>query len=164
MKTSLTSKCLFLTTIRHFESGFARSGLLGVYCSTTATICFVNHFEVCKQLWTFWKFLRITRSGVIVYIVKLCFSQVQKFTHILVVSLYVRRFSRNQGCSQPHNPGWVSFTFLIFPSNFWSFFLIFLQTLLIFFLILVLRVGESSTREGPGYATGRNPHCDDQVL
>ena len=27
------------------------------------------------------------------------------------------------------------------------------QTLLIFFLILALRVGESPTREGPGYAT-----------
>ena len=32
-------------------------------------------------------------------------------------------------------------------------FLIFPQTLLIFFLILTLRVGESPTREGPGYAT-----------
>ena len=28
------------------------------------------------------------------------------------------------------------------------------QTLLIFFLISVLRVGESPTREGPGYASG----------
>ena len=38
--------------------------------------------------------------------------------------------------------------------KFWSIYLIFPQTLLIFFLILVLRVGGSPTREGPGYATG----------
>ena len=47
-----------------------------------------------------------------------------------------------------------SSTFLIFSSNLDQFFLIFPQTLLIFFLILALRVGESPTREGPGYATG----------
>ena len=43
-----------------------------------------------------------------------------------------------------------------FPHFFLKFrfiFLIFPQTLLIFFLILALRVGESPTREGPGYAT-----------
>ena len=34
-----------------------------------------------------------------------------------------------------------------------SCFVIFPQTLLIFFLILALRVGDSPTREGPGYAT-----------
>ena len=37
--------------------------------------------------------------------------------------------------------------------KFWSIFLIFPQTLLIFFLILALRVGKSPTREGPGYFT-----------
>ena len=40
-----------------------------------------------------------------------------------------------------------------FPHFFLKFRSIFPQTLLIFFLILALRVGESPTREGPGYAT-----------
>ena len=50
-------------------------------------------------------------------------------------------------------PGGKSSTFLIFSPNFDHFFLIFPQTFLIFFLILALRVGESPTREGPGYDT-----------
>ena len=59
-----------------------------------------------------------------------------------------------QGRSQPHSPGWArvplsSFFFL----QFWSIYLIFPETLLFFFLILVLRVGGLPTREGPGYAT-----------
>ena len=37
--------------------------------------------------------------------------------------------------------------------KFWSIFRKFPQTLFTFFLILVLRVGDSPTREGPGYAT-----------
>ena len=41
-----------------------------------------------------------------------------------------------------------------FPHFFLKFRSIFPQTLLIFFLILALRVGESPTQEGPGYATG----------
>ena len=56
-----------------------------------------------------------------------------------------------QGCRQPHSPGWarvplssffpqISIKFSYFSSNF-------------FFLILALRVGESPTQEGPGYAT-----------
>ena len=50
------------------------------------------------------------------------------------------------------------FHFPHFFLKFWTSFLIFPQTLLIFVLILVLRVGESPTREsptreGPGYAT-----------
>ena len=40
-----------------------------------------------------------------------------------------------------------------FPHFFLKFRSIFPQTLLIVFLILALRVGESPTREGPGYAT-----------
>ena len=40
-----------------------------------------------------------------------------------------------------------------FPHFFLKFRSIFPQTSLIFFLILALRVGESPTREGPGYAT-----------
>ena len=50
-------------------------------------------------------------------------------------------------------PGGQEFHFPQFSSNFDQFFLIFPQTLLIFFLILALRVGESPTWEGPGYAT-----------
>ena len=51
-------------------------------------------------------------------------------------------------------PGGQEFHFPPFFLKFWSIFLIFPQTLLIFFLILALRVGDSPTREGPGYATG----------
>ena len=40
-----------------------------------------------------------------------------------------------------------------FPHFFLKFQSIFPQTLLIFFLILALRLGDSPTREGPGYAT-----------
>ena len=44
-----------------------------------------------------------------------------------------------------------------FPHFFLKYRSIFPQTLLIFFLILALRVGDSPTREGPGYATGVAP-------
>ena len=47
-----------------------------------------------------------------------------------------------------------------FPHFFLKFLSIFPQTLLIFFLILALRVGESPTREGPGYATKERPLFD----
>ena len=50
-------------------------------------------------------------------------------------------------------PGGQEFHFPHFFLKFRSIFLIFPQTLPIFFLILALRVGESPTREGPGYAT-----------
>ena len=50
--------------------------------------------------------------------------------------------------------GGQGFHFPAFFLKFWSIFLTFPQTLPIFFLILALRVGESPTREGPGYATG----------
>ena len=50
-------------------------------------------------------------------------------------------------------PGGQEFHFPQVSSYFDPFFLIFPQTLLIFFLIWALRVGESPTREGPGYAT-----------
>ena len=54
-------------------------------------------------------------------------------------------------------PDGQNFHFPHFFLKFWSIYLIFPQTLLIFFLILVLQVGGSPTREGPGYATDRNP-------
>ena len=50
-------------------------------------------------------------------------------------------------------PGGQEFHFPHFFLKFWSSFLIFPQILLLFFLILALQVGESPTREGPGYAT-----------
>ena len=50
-------------------------------------------------------------------------------------------------------PGGQEFHFPHFFLKFWSIFLIFPQTLLIFFLILAIQVGDSPTREGPGYAT-----------
>ena len=51
-------------------------------------------------------------------------------------------------------PGGHELHFPNFFLKFRSVLLIFPQTLLIFFLILVLRVGDSPTWEGPGYATG----------
>ena len=53
-------------------------------------------------------------------------------------------------------PGGQGFHFPHFFLKFQLIFLIFPQTLLIFFLILALRVGDSPTREGPGYATDVN--------
>ena len=59
-----------------------------------------------------------------------------------------------QGHSQPHSPRWARDPLSsLFSSKFDHGFLFFPQTLLIFFLILALRVGESPTLEGPGYAT-----------
>ena len=61
--------------------------------------------------------------------------------------------SFGQGRSQPHSPAWARVPLSSFcPQNSMNF-PIFPQTLLIFFHILALRVGESPTREGPGYAT-----------
>ena len=48
-------------------------------------------------------------------------------------------------------PGGQEFHFPLFFLKFWTIYLIFPQTLLIFFLILVLLVGGSPTREGPGH-------------
>ena len=64
-----------------------------------------------------------------------------------------QRMSYGQGRSQLHSPVGQEFHFPHFFLKFRSNFLIFPETLLIFFLILALRVGESPTREGPGYAT-----------
>ena len=58
-----------------------------------------------------------------------------------------------QGRIQPHSPGWARVPLSSFFPQILINFLIFPQTLLIFFLILALRVGDSPTREGPGYAT-----------
>ena len=55
--------------------------------------------------------------------------------------------------ASPTVPGGQEFHFPHFFLKFQSIFSIFPQTLLIFFLILALRVGESPTWEGPGYAT-----------
>ena len=64
----------------------------------------------------------------------------------------------DQGCSQPHSPGWARVPLSSFFLKFWSILLILPQTFLIFFLILALRVGDSPTREGPGYATAVDLH------
>ena len=68
--------------------------------------------------------------------------------------IWLTVYESGHDSSQPHSPGWArpgarvplsSLIFLIFP-----------QTLLIIFLILALRVGESPIREGPGYVSGSN--------
>ena len=58
-----------------------------------------------------------------------------------------------QGHSQPHSSGWAKFPLFSLFLKFLTFFRIFPQTFLIFFLILALWAGESPTREGPGYTT-----------
>ena len=64
----------------------------------------------------------------------------------------VARFNCNRIVASLTVPGSQEFHFLHFFLKFWSIFLIFPQILLIFFLILTLRVGESAIQEGPGYA------------
>ena len=59
----------------------------------------------------------------------------------------------SQGRSQPHSPGWARVPLSSFFPQISINLLNFPQTLNIFFLNLALRVGESPTREGPGYAT-----------
>ena len=61
-------------------------------------------------------------------------------------------------------PGGQEFHFPHFFLKFRLIFLIFPQTLLIFFLILALRVGESPTWEGPGYATAPLPYWKKHIL
>ena len=56
--------------------------------------------------------------------------------------------------SKPHHPGWAKVSLSSRFLKFQSIFPTFPQNFLIFFLTLALRVGESPTREGPGYATG----------
>ena len=57
------------------------------------------------------------------------------------------------GVGQPHCPGWARVSFSSFFLKFLSIIFIFPQIFLIFVLILALRVGDSPTREVPGYAT-----------
>ena len=61
----------------------------------------------------------------------------------------------HQGGSHPHSPGWARVPLSSFFLKFLSINFIFPQIFLIFVLILALRVGDSPTREGPGYATGQ---------
>ena len=58
-----------------------------------------------------------------------------------------------QGRSQPHSPGWARVPLSLFFLKSRSIFFIFPQTLIIFILIWTLRVGDSPTWEGTGYAT-----------
>ena len=64
--------------------------------------------------------------------------------------------SINQGRSQPHHPEWAKVELSSFFLKFLSIFSTCPQNFLIFFLTLALRVGNSPTREGPGYATAIN--------
>ena len=64
-----------------------------------------------------------------------------------------KNWTKNRAVASLTVPGGQEFHFPHFFLKFWSLFLIFPQTFLIFFLILALRVGESPTQEGPGYAT-----------
>ena len=74
---------------------------------------------------------------------------------VLLPKLYVDVPAGLRAVASLTVPGGQEFHFPHFFLKFQSIFLIFPQTLLIFFLILALRVGDSPTREGPGYATGR---------
>ena len=63
----------------------------------------------------------------------------------------------NRGVASLTVPGGQEFYFPHFFSNFQHFFVFFPQIFVISVLILVLRVDDLPTREGPGYAT------DDEV-
>ena len=80
--------------------------------------------------------------------------------HSQLILSILKLAGNNQGRSQPYSPGWARVPLSSFFLKSRSIFLIFPQTLLIFFIILALQVGESPTREGPGYATGNNPHVN----
>ena len=58
-----------------------------------------------------------------------------------------RKRSSTQGRSQIKSPGGQEFHFPHFFLKFWS-------IILIFPIFMAIRVGDSPTREGPGYATG----------
>ena len=78
----------------------------------------------------------------------------QKEIQIIFI-LFCPRRENNRAVASLTVPGGQEFHFPHFFLKFWSLFLNFPQTFLIFFLILALRVGESPTREGPGYATDK---------
>ena len=68
-----------------------------------------------------------------------------------LTSGWLLTFNEVQGRSQPHSPGWARVPLSSFFLKFLSIIPIFPQIFLIFVLILALRVGNSPTREGPGY-------------
>ena len=74
-------------------------------------------------------------------------------SQILTGRLFCTHNMHNSAVASLTVPGGQEFHFSQFFLKFQSIFLIFPQTLLIFFLILALQVGKSPTREGPGYAT-----------
>ena len=80
-----------------------------------------------------------------------CFEPISTLSKLGCISVLFDNYSR-QGRSQPHHPGWAKVPLSSFFLKFRSIFPTFPQTFLIFFLTLALRVGDSPTREGPGYA------------
>ena len=69
-----------------------------------------------------------------------------------------------QGRSQSHSSGWARFPLSLFSPQISITFSYFPHFVLLFFLILALRVGDSPARKGPGYATEyklicTNSHC-----
>ena len=89
---------------------------------------------------------------------RLCERKIRKVTNAFEnVRNYLIDSVRIRAVANLTVPGGQEFHFHCFL-KFRSIFLIFPQILLIFFLILALRVGESHTREGPGYATSRMLH------
>ena len=89
---------------------------------------------------------------------RLCERKIRKVTNDFenVRKTYLIDSVRIRSIANLTVPGGQEFHFPHCLLKFRSIFLIFPQTLFIFFLILVLRVGESPTREGSGYATGSN--------
>ena len=80
--------------------------------------------------------------------------ELQKLTPIFTNPIWTQLLRMSRAVASFTVSGGQEFHFAHFFLKFLSIFLIFPQTLLIVFLILALRVGESSpTLEGPGYAT-----------
>ena len=63
-----------------------------------------------------------------------------------------------QGRSQSHSSGWARFPLSLFSPQISITFSYFPHFVLLFFLILALRVGDSPARKGPGYATENQEH------
>ena len=67
--------------------------------------------------------------------------------------------AQDQGRSQPHSPGWARVPISSFFPQISIIFSYFSSNCTNFFLISAFRVGESPTREGPGYAAAQDAVC-----
>ena len=92
--------------------------------------CFSLQFKLCLFYWKITKAYTFIANKGILEVLKISKSFIGCW---------------HQGRSQPNGPGWARFPLSSFFLKFWSFWFIFPQNFLIFFLILALRVGDLPT-------------------